>query len=131
MNAIKSASSGRFSGFEAEVAQELARKYGKEARGFYVPTDIFKRDILTTSPANGSNLVPEEWLGSEFVDALRANVVVMGMGARMISGLKGDVANLIVSALFAGLFVVTLLILKSDVTKLVKNINKTENKENE
>ena len=44
---------------------------------------------------------------------------------------KSDVANLIGSALFAGLFVGTLLILKSDVTKLVKNINKTENKENE
>jgi hypothetical protein len=36
---------------------------------------------------------------------------------------KSDVANLIGSALFAGLFVGTLLILKSDVTKLVKNIN--------
>jgi hypothetical protein len=44
---------------------------------------------------------------------------------------KSDVANLIGSALFAGLFVGTMLILKSDVTKLVKNINKTENKENE
>ena len=44
---------------------------------------------------------------------------------------KSDVANLIGSALFAGLFVGTLLILKSDVTKLVKNIKKTENKENE
>ena len=44
---------------------------------------------------------------------------------------KSDVANLIGSALFAGLFVGTLLILKSDVTKLVKNVNKTENKENE
>jgi len=41
---------------------------------------------------------------------------------------KSDIANLIGSALFAGLFVGTLLILKSDVTKLVKNINKTENK---
>jgi len=40
---------------------------------------------------------------------------------------KNDVANLIGSALFAGLFVGTLLILKSDVTKLVKNIRKEEN----
>jgi len=44
---------------------------------------------------------------------------------------KSDVANLLGTALFAGLFVGTLVILKSDVTKLVKNINKTENKENE
>ena len=44
---------------------------------------------------------------------------------------KSDVENLIGSALFAGLLIGSLLILKSDVTKLVKNINKTENKENE
>ena len=43
---------------------------------------------------------------------------------------KSDVANLVGSALFAGLFIGSLLILKSDVTKLVKNIN-SENKENE
>ena len=43
---------------------------------------------------------------------------------------KSDIANLVGTALFAGLFVGTLLILKSDVTKLVNN-TKTENKENE
>lgn len=83
---------GRVGGFEGEVSQELAKRYGKDPRGFFVPTDIFKRDILTTSPANGSNLVKEEFLAAEFVDALRANVVVMGLGARMLSGLKGDIA---------------------------------------
>lgn len=36
---------------------------------------------------------------------------------------KSDVANLIGTALFAGLFVGTILILKSDVTKLAKSIN--------
>ena len=43
---------------------------------------------------------------------------------------KSDIANLVGTALFAGLFVGSLLILKSDVTKLVNN-TKTENKENE
>jgi HK97 family phage major capsid protein/HK97 family phage prohead protease len=92
MNAIRSASLGKLDGFEAEVSQELARHYGKDARGFYVPTSIFKRDIQTTSPANGSNLVPEDHLGGEFIDALRANLVISGLGARMMQGLKGDVA---------------------------------------
>jgi hypothetical protein len=44
---------------------------------------------------------------------------------------KSDVANLIGSALFAGLFVGTLVILKSDVTKLVKKLEENKNKENE
>ena len=43
---------------------------------------------------------------------------------------KSDVANLVGTALFAGLFIASLIILRSDVTKLVKNI-KSENKENE
>ena len=44
---------------------------------------------------------------------------------------KSDVANLIGSALFAGLFIGSVVILKSDVTKLVKNLNENNNKENE
>ena len=44
---------------------------------------------------------------------------------------KSDVANLVGSALFAGLFVGTLVILKSDVTKLVKKLEENKNKENE
>lgn len=94
MNAIRGAATGRLSGFEAEVSQELTRKYGKEARGFYVPTDIFKRDITKTLPsgAGGSNLVATDLLGGDFIDALRAKLVISGLGARMMSGLKGNVA---------------------------------------
>jgi hypothetical protein len=55
---------------------------------------------------------------------------IFNLSASMINQ-KSDIANLIGSAFFAGLFVGTVVILKSDVTKLVKNINKTENKENE
>jgi HK97 family phage major capsid protein len=92
MNAIRSASTGRMSGFEAEVSQELTKLYGKEARGFYVPTEIFKRDITTASPALGSNMIATDHLAGEFIDALRPNLVIAGLGARMMTGLKGDVA---------------------------------------
>ena len=44
---------------------------------------------------------------------------------------KSDVANLLGTALFAGLFISTLVILKSDVTKLVKKLEENKNKENE
>ena len=92
MRAIRGVATGKFDGLEREVSEELARVHGKDARGFYVPHSIFKRDILTSSPANGSNLVPEDHLADEFIDALRANLVISGLGARMMSGLKGDVA---------------------------------------
>jgi hypothetical protein len=43
--------------------------------------------------------------------------------AASLASQKSDVANLIGTALFAGLFVGTILILKSDVTKLAKSVN--------
>ena len=42
---------------------------------------------------------------------------------------KSDVANLVGSALFAGLLLVVGLVLKSDVTKLVKNLKNENNNE--
>ena len=63
-------------------------------------------------------------------------IVVLTVGAYVFNtctnliNQKSDVANLLGTALFAGLFIGSLIILKSDVTKLVKNI-KSENKENE
>ena len=94
MNAIKTAATGRLDGFEREVSEELAKRYGKDPRGFFVPTDIFKRDITTTAPTAGpgSNLVPTDHLGGEFIDALRATLVSARLGARMMQGLEGDVA---------------------------------------
>ena len=55
---------------------------------------------------------------------------IFNLSASMINQ-KSDVANLIGSALFAGLFVGMLVILKSDVTKLVKKLEENKNKENE
>jgi len=55
---------------------------------------------------------------------------IFNLSASMINQ-KSDVANLVGSALFAGLFVGTLVILKSDVTKLVKKLEENKNKENE
>jgi uncharacterized Tic20 family protein len=42
---------------------------------------------------------------------------------------KSDVANLVGSVLFAGLLLVVGLVLKSDVTKLVKNLKNENNNE--
>ncbi len=44
---------------------------------------------------------------------------------------KSDIANLIGTTLFTGLLIGVGLVCKSDVTKLVKNIKETKNKENE
>jgi len=92
MNAIRGAQAGRFDGLEREVSDELAKRYGKEPRGFYVPQSIFKRDLTVGTDSAGGFLKPTDHLGGEFIDALRANLVISGLGARMMQGLSGDVA---------------------------------------
>lgn len=92
INAIRSAQTGRFDGFEREVSEELAKRYGKEPRGFYVPSSIFKRDLTVGTDSAGGFLKPTDHLGGEFIDALRAQLVTSSLGARMMQGLKGDVA---------------------------------------
>ena len=93
MRAFRNAAAGRdVGGFEREVSDEIAKRLGKEARGFYVPSDIFKRDLVTSTDASGGFLKPTDHLGGEFVDALRPTLVTASLGARMMSGLSGDVA---------------------------------------
>lgn len=94
MRAINNAANNKVGGFEREISDELAKKYGREARGFYVPSQImFKRDIATTSTyGSGSNLISTDHLAAEYIDALRANLVIAGLGARMLQGLKGNVS---------------------------------------
>ena len=66
---------------------------------------------------------------AKYFVVLTVGAYLYNLSANLINQ-KSDVANLVGTALFAGLFIGSLLILKSDVTKLVKNI-KSENKENE
>ena len=60
-------------------------------------------------------------------------IVVLTVGAYVFNtctnliNQKSDVANLVGTALFAGLFIGTLIIVRPDVAKLIKNIN-SENK---
>ena len=93
LSAFRAAAAGRdIGGFEREISDEIAKRTGKEARGFYIPSDIFKRDLIVGTNTAGGFLKPTDHLGAEFIDALRPNLVVANLGARMMSGLKGDVA---------------------------------------
>lgn len=93
MRAFRNAAAGRdIGGFEREVSDEIAKRLGKEARGFYVPSDVFKRDLTVGTNTAGGFLKPTDHLGGEFVDALRPTLVTASLGARMMSGLSGDVA---------------------------------------
>lgn len=93
MRALRDASTGRgVSGYEREISEDLAKRHGREARGFFVPTEIFKRDLTVGTNTAGGFLKGTDHLANEFIDALRPNLVMASLGARMMGGLRGDIA---------------------------------------
>ena len=78
--------------FEFEASAEAQRKLGRETRGLMIPGDVLRqwsqRDINTT---NDAALIAEDLRTGDFIDVLRNASSVMAAGARMLSGLQGDV----------------------------------------
>jgi HK97 family phage major capsid protein len=90
--AVQAQASGdwRAAGFEREVSATIAKRLGRAAAGFYVPTDapLFNAAVMTsTSAGKGAELVYSEYKG--FVDLLRNRSVLARLGATMETGLQG------------------------------------------
>jgi len=81
-------------GLEREVSEEIAKRQGREARGFYAPDSFWggRRDLTVGTNSAGGFLKPTDHMGDQFVDALRARLVFSDLGARFMTGLRGDVA---------------------------------------
>ncbi len=96
IRAIKAASSGdwREAGYEREISDEIAHRSGKEARGFYLPANINwgQRDQTAGTNSAGGFLVGTDHLADQFIEALYARLTITSLGARVMQGLKGDVA---------------------------------------
>lgn len=82
-------------GREIEIQAELSRRYGIKSKGVLVPTQVFEKRVLTSSTpvgGPGSNLIATDHLGAQFIDTLRARMVTATRGARILTGLSGNVA---------------------------------------
>ena len=78
--------------FEFEASRAAAERYGRSAQGIMIPTDVlgaWKRDLNTS---DDNELVATDLLANEFVDVLRNASSVMAAGARMLTGLQGNVS---------------------------------------
>lgn len=100
-------------GFERECSLEIAKRSGKETTGFFMPMNIRmnadqerayaalngKRDLSGSeyavgtagSGTTGGTLVATDLMASEFISVLRKKARVVQAGARMLSGLVGNV----------------------------------------
>jgi len=114
LRALNAASRGNWdqAGFEAEMSQEMAHRSGKAPQGFYVPdyawrSDLYtaKRELTVGSNSAGGFFAPSVQLGSEWINALRAKMVLAELGMRTMSGLTTKVQIPKVSAGAAAAFV--------------------------
>lgn len=88
-------------GFEREVSDAVAKKLGTPSRGFYIPYDVMARGFRHMARAEragevatggtGGNLVATNLDTASFVELLRPMTVAGRLGARMLSGLVGNV----------------------------------------
>jgi HK97 family phage major capsid protein len=83
--AINGIMSGRLSGLEAEVNQEMERQLGQSATGFWLPGSVLARNAIAGTGTLGGMVVSTPNLGSEFIELLRAKAVVGQLGARMLN----------------------------------------------
>ncbi len=86
------ASAQRAAAFERECSEAVAKVQGKSARGFFVPNEVQKRDLLVGTPTAGGNVVATDLLSGSFIDILRNAMVIDRLGARMLTGLVGQIA---------------------------------------
>lgn len=96
IRAINAATTGDWSkaGYERELSEDIAQRAGKEARGFYMPSDLNwgQRDQTVSPTSAGGFLVGTDHLADQFISALYAKLTVGELGARVMTGLKGNIS---------------------------------------
>lgn len=77
------------SGAEAEYAAEAERRSGRKAQGVLIPMAALERRVNTTGSAG--ELVPTDHRADQYVTPLRNRLLARRLGARVLSGLQGNV----------------------------------------
>lgn len=95
MRAINAMATGNWkeAGFERSISIAIADASKKEARGLFVPHEVvFQRQLEKKTPGKGGVLVETDLRVDQFVDELRNKAMIGRLGARVLSGLQGDLA---------------------------------------
>lgn len=85
----------RGAGLELEASDAVAQSLGRQARGFFVPSEVLSapmgRAVEKGGSASGASLVGTELRADSFVELLRNRARVRALGATMLPGLVQDV----------------------------------------
>ena len=78
--------------FERECSDAAAKALGKVSRGLMVPYDVQRRDLTAGTNNAGGYTVATDLLAGDFIGLLRNAMVLDSIGARMLTGLNGNIA---------------------------------------
>ena len=78
-------------GFERECSQAISERLQRAPNGFFLPADVFTRDLTAGGVGGAAELVGTDHRADEFIDLLRPRMMVTQLGARVMSGLQGNV----------------------------------------
>lgn len=82
----------REAGLEMEASRAMATQMGREPQGMFIPPEaLVRRDLVMGTPSAGGNLVQSTVMGNEFIDILRNKTIVMELGARVLTGVQGNI----------------------------------------
>lgn len=93
LRAMSAAATGKWdkAGLEREVSEELEKRHGRAAAGFFVPTDLIARAYSKGNAANGGNTIATDFRDDLFIDLLRNRLATAQLGATVLDGLVGDI----------------------------------------
>lgn len=83
---------GRGMKVRAEDAAGVVRNLQQLVARSSKATQAYFRDLITSTPTAGGNLVATELLGSSFIDLLRNSMILDRLGVTMLDNLNGNIA---------------------------------------
>lgn len=91
LEVLRAGMEGRsLTGAAAEYSKETERRTGRKAGGIYMPLSTLEKRVNTTSTAG--DLVATEHRPDLFIEPFRNKLLARKLGARVITGLQGDVS---------------------------------------
>lgn len=76
---------------EKKASDAVAKMLGKDSRGFYVPAQVLKRDLTSTTNGGGA-IIQTTTGGASFIDMLREELLLAKLGGTVLSGMIGNVS---------------------------------------
>ncbi len=79
-------------GFEFECSEAVSKQLRRTPQGVFVPFEVMQRDLTKGTNNAGGYTVGTTLLAGSFIEMLRNKMMIRALGARVLSGLVGDIA---------------------------------------